>query len=163
MVGVTSPNDIDNYMAIMGMPYGGYHFLSSLPDSDHSQYFTYKVTDRRAVREVAIKHGRPVATVRIFIEGHLVENIGKPITNTLIQKVENINELAAKKNIVDLIKRTQKNQADIFAFGEEVRGRHPSFWKEHVRTIEKWRKIYEDMPIDVKVVIKIRRIGTKDN
>lgn len=162
MVGVTTSRDIDNYMAVMGVPFGGYDFLSQLSDSNQPDYYTYEVTDRWATRDVTIINGRPKATVRIFIEGKLVEAGEELVTQALIETMQKNNERLAKKNITALIKQTQKSQADIFAFGEIVRGKLPDYWNKQVGTVERWRKMYAEMPVDVRVRITFRQIGAKD-
>ncbi|MDF2725946.1 MAG: spore gernimation protein GerC [Paenibacillus sp.] len=60
-----------------------------------------------------------------------------------------------------LIKQTQEKGADIFGFGEYVRAKEPKFWNEHVKTKEGWQVMYKDVPIEVNLKVKIRRIGMK--
>lgn len=163
MVGATKAREIDYYMGIMGIPYGGYPFLSPLPESGKDGYYTLDVTDRRAIRKIEIKNGRPHVTLRIFIEGNIGEIAGEPLTESLMRKMEKQNEAEGERNVLALIKRTQKQRSDIFAFGEYVRGKFPKYWNEHVRTIDRWREIYKELPVEIKVKLKIRRIGAKDN
>lgn len=162
MVGVTEPIQIDHFMGIMGLDPGGYSVLLPVPDGGDSAYYIFTKTDRKARRKLTLKNGRPHITVDILIEGDVGEKVGKPLTENLIRKMEKQIEKLAQDSYYQLMKQTQKQRSDIFAFGESVRGKLPGYWNTNVQTSEKWREIYEDLPVELKVKIKIRRVGMKE-
>lgn len=108
-----------------------------------------------------VKNGKPEADVEIRLEANVGEVECKGLdltqTNTIYEmearSAEKIKEFAEKT-----IKKAQKKyKADIFGFGEAIRRADPKFWKQ----IEKnWDQEFPDLPVNVKVDLKIRRTGT---
>lgn len=163
MVGVTEPLQIGYFMGIMGMDPGGYSVLQRVPVRQKSAYYVYTTKNRKAKRFVELKNGRPHFTVKVYIEGDVSEIVDRPLTESLIRKMEKQLERSAKEGFEQLVNQTQKKQSDIFAFGEYVRGKLPAYWNEHIQTEERWREMYRDVPVNFELAVKIRRVGAKEN
>ena len=78
-----------------------------------------------------------------------------------IYELESRAEQATKQLVEAAIKTAQKKyKVDIFGFGEAIHRADPKVWKE----IEKdWDQEFQDLSVQVKVDVKIRRIGTVGN
>lgn len=74
-----------------------------------------------------------------------------------ILKVKALTEKKIKDDILKLIKKMQlEYSADIFGFGEHIKGSMPDVWKK----IEPdWDSIYKDLQVDVDVDVHIRGTG----
>lgn len=72
-------------------------------------------------------------------------------------EMKNLFEEQLKGDIVKLVDKTQNEfNADIFGFGEVVKGDMPSLWKE----IEgNWNSIYKDLDVDINIDISIKNTG----
>lgn len=62
---------------------------------------------------------------------------------------------------MNLIKKTQTKESDIFGFGEYVRAKEPRFWNKQIRTTKAWQDMYKDVTFDFSVSVRMRRIGMK--
>lgn len=74
-----------------------------------------------------------------------------------ILNIKRLAEKKVKKDILDLVRKTQKEDSlDIFGFGENIKRNMPSLWKE----IEyNWESIYKDLKVDIKADVKIKSSG----
>lgn len=162
MVGVTKPFEIAAYMGVKGMNPAGYRSFVRVDDTTNvvDLYATY----RHSQTEVEIRDGLPHFRVHAFIEVNLEEKSNEKtlvITPELIEKIERQDEKAAVKFYKGLIKQTQEKGADIFGFGEYVRGKEPRFWNQKVKTKKQWQEMYKKVTVDLTVDIEIRRVGMK--
>ncbi|KRE54454.1 Ger(x)C family spore germination protein [Paenibacillus sp. Soil522] len=120
-----------------------------------------EVIRSKAAMKGKVKNGKPEADVEIRIEANVGEveckNLDLTQTNT-IYEMEARAEQKVKEFAEKTIKKAQKKyKADIFGFGEAIRRTDPKFWK----TVEKnWDQEFTDLPVNVKVDVKIRRTGT---
>ncbi|USK32041.1 Ger(x)C family spore germination protein [Bacillus sp. F19] len=110
-----------------------------------------------------VKNGKP----EIDIEFHREYNVGEVECNIdltkpeIIKKLEKIEEQRAKKMFEQSIKQVQEEfEVDIFGFGEAVHRAEPKAWKKLKKS---WEKEFEELPVNIKVDVKIRRIGTVGN
>ncbi|MEV5028303.1 Ger(x)C family spore germination protein [Paenibacillus sp. LPE1-1-1.1] len=110
-----------------------------------------------------VKNGKPQIDIEIKTE----ENVGEvecEIDLTNRETIDMLEKSAEKKVtaiILDSIHKTQKRlKVDIFGFGEAIRRSNPAAWK----TLKQdWEEQFLNLEINVKVDVKIRRIGTVSN
>lgn len=120
-----------------------------------------EVIRSKALMKGKVKNGKPEADVEIRIESNVGEvqckNLDLTQTST-IYELEAKSEQKIKEFAEKTIKKAQKKyKSDIFGFGEAIRREEPKFWK----TVEKnWDQEFANLPVNVKVDIRIRRIGT---
>ncbi|WP_079412323.1 Ger(x)C family spore germination protein [Paenibacillus ferrarius] len=161
MKGTTTPLEIGHFLAMKQINPGGYSVMEQFPGSDTSIFF--QSTHRKAKITTSIQDGKVHATVVCLIEGDLREKsnenltISKETLKQLEQKIEKDGKVSFEK----LIQQTQSDGSDIFGFGENVRAFQPAYWNREIKSKEKWEDMYKDIAVDVKLHIKIRRIGTK--
>lgn len=105
--------------------------------------------------------GKPHIYMDIRAEGNVGEvgcghlDLTKPET---IYGLENEVNQRIKDSIETSIKKVQEEvKADIFGFGEAIRRSHPQAWKE---LKQDWDQEFQDLPVTVKVDVRIRRVGT---
>lgn len=160
MVGTTTPLEIGNYMAMKAINPGGYSAMTQVPGKPGAVLFLSR--SRTSKMNVDIKNGLPSVSIKVHIEGEVQEKsnnqfqVEKP---DIIAKIEEQVGKNAEEAFLKLIKRTQKQESDIFGIGEYVRGQHSAYWNKHIRTKEKWQKMYKDIPVEMDVSISIRRVG----
>lgn len=76
-----------------------------------------------------------------------------------LEEVElKVNDLA-NQVFNEEIKSWQEKGADLLGIGARVRAFHSKYWHQEVETEERWREIYKEMDIQVKVDFKIERTG----
>lgn len=81
--------------------------------------------------------------------------------NATIRNIETKTEEDIKSKIEAALKKAQKEfESDVFGFGEVIHQEAPKFWK---RNAENWDDEFVDLPVNVNVDVKIRRIGTVGN
>lgn len=162
MVGVTKPLEIAGYLAVKGINPAGYRVFVQLDGADEAVMTT--ATHRRSKISVQIKDDVPHFTIDIGIElnleGKVSENV--QIDNpAVMQMIENKQEEASVIFYSNIIKKSQEKGSDYFGFGEIVRAKKPQYWNKRIKTAEGWRNMYKDCTFDVKVSMKLRRIGMK--
>jgi spore germination protein KC len=110
-----------------------------------------------------VKNGKPEIDIEFQREYNVGEveckiDLTKPET---IDKLEKIEEQRATKMFEQSIKQVQEEfEVDIFGFGEAVHRADPKAWK---KLSKNWDKEFEELPVNIKVEAKIRRIGTVGN
>lgn len=114
-------------------------------------------------REVYIRDGQILASVRIRAEGDLAESmetlpVGEKETVAFLEKQA---ALEIRRLVEAALHRAQHElRADIFGFGELVGKRHPRQW----RVLEKkWPETFTALPVQVEVEARIRRTGLIGN
>ncbi|MBL0386219.1 Ger(x)C family spore germination protein [Tumebacillus sp. ITR2] len=160
MVGIAKPLEIGFFMAVQGLNPGGY--MASVPVPGSNESVMVRAEHRKSKIKVDLQNGRPHVTVNVYYEAGLDEKSSSNLqvdNSEILQKIEESASQGAKKAIVSLIKQTQEDEADIFGFGEQVRGKESKYWDENIQTQEKWCRMYKDIPVDVTVSSKIRRVG----
>lgn len=111
-----------------------------------------------------VEKGNPKGTVEIKAEGNVGDvgcknlDLTKPET---IDELEKKTEQEIKKLIETTIMRAQEEfEVDSFGFGEAIHRSNPDYWK---KVKKEWDKKFTDMPVEVKVTMEIRGMGTIGN
>jgi spore germination protein KC len=162
MVGVTKPLEIAGYLAVKGINPAGYRVFIQLDGSEETVMTT--ATHRRSKISVQIKDNVPHFTIDIDVELNLEGKVSEDIqidNPAVMQMIENKQEEASVKFYSDIIKKSQEKGSDYFGFGEYVRAKKPQYWNKRIKTAEAWSKMYKDCTFEVKVSMKVRRIGMK--
>ncbi|WP_232730003.1 Ger(x)C family spore germination protein [Paenibacillus phocaensis] len=161
LVGTCSAIEIGGYMAIKGFNPGGYSVLLPIPGQG---YVVVKITERHATTDVRIEEGKPHVYLNMHVEGLLDEHYDSGQDMNSEQEIDRIEEVFDQKAtavIQKLLKQTQRDQSDIFGFGEYVRALHPGFWKRNIHEKRDWERMYADLPLSIHMNITIRRTGLK--
>lgn len=162
MVGVTKPLEIAGYLAVKGINPAGYRVFIQLDGA--SETVMTNATHRSSTIKVQIKDNIPVFTIVISVELNLEGKMSDEVkinNPATLKAIEQKQEEVSVKFYSDIIKKTQAKGSDIFGFGEYVRAKKPRFWNKHVKNVEGWRAMYKDCQFEVKVLMKVRRIGMK--
>ncbi|MCM3316660.1 Ger(x)C family spore germination protein [Rummeliibacillus stabekisii] len=69
--------------------------------------------------------------------------------------LENFIKERVEKDITSMFKKCQEASSDVLGIGEDIRAYHPQLWKEG-----KWKEIYKNIKIEVKLNVKIIRSGS---
>lgn len=161
LVGHTKPYQITYLNGLIEHNPGGSTAVIRISDK---QTLQFQSTKRKSDYRVTLKEGKPHFDVIVEINGIIT---GKNIDRIDLNKnstIKNIENIAGKSFSVEhekLIKETQEKQSDIFGFGEYVRADLSDYWDKEIKTSKKWREIYKDLSVDVKVKVKIEGIGLK--
>lgn len=162
MKGVTKPFEIAAFMSIKGLNPAGYRGFVPVDGRDGA--VNLNATYRKSKIEAEIRNGRPHISVSVQLEVDLEEKTNERIlidNPDIIRKIERADQQAAGKMYRAFIDKMKEEGSDIFGFGEYIRAKEPRYWDRNIKTKEKWREIYKDIPVDVSVKIHIRRIGMK--
>ncbi|GED17733.1 Ger(x)C family spore germination protein [Aneurinibacillus migulanus] len=110
-----------------------------------------------------VKNGKPKVEVKIQTEANVAEvecgHLDLKKTKT-IYDLETKLEKEVKDHCEASIRKAKKLGTDIFGFGEAVHRGAPRYWKKNKKH---WDKNFIDLPVEIKVEAKIRRIGTIGN
>ncbi|MGO4111576.1 Ger(x)C family spore germination protein [Paenibacillus sp. YAF4_2] len=162
MVGVTKPLEIAGYLAVKGINPAGYRVFIQLDGPDHA--IMTNATHRRSKIIVQIKDDVPHFTIDIAIELNVEGKVSEEVKiddPAVLKMIEDKQTEASVKFYSDVIKKSQEKGSDYFGFGEYVRAKKPQYWNKRIKTADGWRKMYKDCTFDVKVSMKVRRIGMK--
>lgn len=125
--------------------------------------FSVEVIRSETIVKAKLAGGAPAIDVNIRTEGNVGEvacHIDLTKANT-IETLETIGEKTIKEFIEATIKRVQKQyKVDIFGFGEAFHRAEPKAWK---KIGKKWDAQFADLPVNVNVDFRIRRLGTINN
>jgi spore germination protein KC len=104
--------------------------------------------------------GKPEVNVNLQLENNVADvecDIDLTSTET-ISKLEKIAEKKVKDGLVKTITKAQKKlKSDLFGFGEALHRSDPKEWK---KIESNWEREFADLPVNVTVDVKIRRLGT---
>lgn len=162
LVGTTSPIEIGGFMAAKGMDPGGYSVLVNVPQMG---FVMVKTQERHTNMKVEIQNGIPKAYLNIKLEGMISEHFGSASEIDSPDKLDLVEKIFAEdgiKIVNKLIRDTQTKHSDILGIGEIVRARQPAYWNQHVHEKRDWEKIYSGIPVEVRLHMKIRRVGLKN-
>lgn len=162
LAGQTAPIEIGGFMAIQGIDPGGYSTLFKT----HKLGMVMTKTNERFTRtRSSIKEGKPHLTYQIFLEGDLDEHYDSEIpvnSSGKLQDIERDFEEQIQSVLTGLVMKTQKDHSDIFGMGEIIRSHHPAYWKQHIHEKSDWESLYSSIVVDIKLSLKLRRVGLKD-
>ncbi|QQK76280.1 Ger(x)C family spore germination protein [Salicibibacter cibarius] len=160
MIGHIEPLQVGYFMAVTDYPIGGNEGFVPIPGTD--KHITRETLLRQGKIKTEIKEGKPYARVKIRYEETVIE--GDPDINLndsqLIEKIEEEGGKIATDHVEHLIQTMQKEQSDIFGFGEYIRAKHPGYWNREIRTKDNWHEEFQNLDVDVDVMFNIRRVET---
>ncbi|WP_156411048.1 Ger(x)C family spore germination protein, partial [Paenibacillus sp. Soil787] len=110
-----------------------------------------------------LENGKPRIDANIRIEANVggVECYIDLTKTKTIDELEKITEQKVQGFIEETIKKVQKKyKVDIFGFGEVIHRSEPNYWK---KVKSEWDQVFVNLPVDVNVDVKIRRLGTVSN
>jgi spore germination protein KC len=123
-----------------------------------------EVIRTKADLKAKVENGSPKGTIEIKVEGNVGDIQCKKLD---LMKTKTIDDLEKKSNkevkklIESSIKSVQEEfKVDVFGFGEAIHRSNPDYWK---KVKKEWDEEFIDMPVEVKVDVKIRRIGKIGN
>jgi spore germination protein KC len=161
MVGVTTPFQIMAVMQILGENPAGY----SVPYHVGNGTVILSAFRRLARIHTRIENGVPTAKVSMHIDTNVTESDDSSVD---LQDPKVIQELVREINrniaqgCLQLIQETQKNHADIFGFGENIRAKNPQYWQSKVKNKAGWEQIYPSLKVQIEVSSRVHRMGMKD-
>ncbi|RNB86802.1 Ger(x)C family spore germination protein [Brevibacillus nitrificans] len=110
-----------------------------------------------------VEKGKP----RVEVKSRIEANVGEMACHLDLTKTSSIAEIEkiASKRVQDLMKQTvskvqKQYKVDIFGFGEAVHRANAAAWKAWKKD---WDVQFAKLPVDYKVEVKIRRLGTVSN
>jgi spore germination protein KC len=110
-----------------------------------------------------VNNGKPAIDLTVRVE----QNIGEVACTIDLNKVEMLDLLERQSEekikgfIAKTIQNTQKEfGADIFGFGEAIHRDEPKAWE---KLQSSWNTIFPELPVQVRVEVKIKRTGTQSN
>ncbi|MDQ8735188.1 Ger(x)C family spore germination protein [Paenibacillus sp. LHD-38] len=110
-----------------------------------------------------LENGKPSIEANLRIEANVGE-VACRIDLTKTPTIEEIEQLANQRlqNFIEAsIKKIQKKyKADIFGFGQAIHRSEPKLWK---KIGKEWDAYFVKLPVNVKVDVNIRRLGTVNN
>lgn len=124
---------------------------------------TFKALRTTTKRKAKIVNGKPVINIDI----KNVSSIGAVECNIKIGSMKVLKELESdsEERLIELMQKSinsvrRKFHVDIFGFGQEVYHADPKLFK----TMESdWDKHFEDLDIEYKANVQIKRVGTLDD
>lgn len=163
MVDTTLPEEIGIFMAIQGMDPGGYSPLFPVPGIGIVMLST---KERYSKIHSTIKNGKPHLSYNIHLEADLDEhyNTDHPIDSTKkLREIEQALDKEVHENMIELIRKTQKEHSDIWGMGEMIRAHHPNYWNKHIHSKADWEELYSSVTFDIHLHMYIRRVGLKES
>ncbi|MFF2091373.1 Ger(x)C family spore germination protein [Paenibacillus sp. NPDC058174] len=120
---------------------------------------TFQIVSSHAAIHVNYKEGKPVFDVLLKTEQDVRDvgcefDISKPDNLHLLEQLGN---KRYEKLLENSIRKAQKElKVDIYGFGDVLHRAYPKKW----RVIKDWNKTFENVEINVRALVTIRRIGT---
>ncbi|RID85345.1 Ger(x)C family spore germination protein [Peribacillus asahii] len=122
----------------------------------------YEVLRQKTKVSANMKNGQPKISIHVDAEGDIGE-VMVPVDLTdpsVLLNIEKTVEKKIQKEINDAIQRAQKNQTDIFGFGEAVHRSDPKAWK---KLKQDWNNVhFPQLKADVTVEAFVRRTGLRN-
>lgn len=110
-----------------------------------------------------VEKGKPNIEVELQAEGNVADvacHIDLTKTKSIYELEKRVEQDIKRKIEAALNKAQKKLKTDIFGFGEAIRRADPKAWKEMKKD---WDQEFVDLSVNVKVDVKIRRVGTVGN
>ncbi|GIN72054.1 hypothetical protein J14TS2_25290 [Bacillus sp. J14TS2] len=164
MKGTIEPIEIGQFMGILGEKQGGYGVFINVPGTDDK--VLVRAIRRYSRMKVSIKDGKPKIRIKIRYENEIDEDAKSDVNLAsidLIKKIEKQTNKATTASLKKLIRKMQREESDIFGFGEHVRAKQPAYWKKHIKTKENWRQVFKEVDFDIEVDTEIQQSGIKSN
>lgn len=122
-----------------------------------------EVLDFKTKLKGNVKNGNPEVDINVKIVGNIgaIEcpiDISKPES---IEALEKIYEKEVEETINNSITSVQeKYEADIFGFGDAIYRSNPKEWES---LKNQWNQHFTELPVTIKVDVKLRKTGTVNN
>lgn len=107
--------------------------------------------------------GKPSILIRLYAEGDVAEvscDIDLQNPDTIIKLSEQVNEEFVKLIYSPIRKAQQELKIDFLGFGNVFRKSYPKEWEQWKTN---WNEMFTEMPVQVEIDYRIRRIGTITN
>lgn len=112
----------------------------------------------------SVKNETPKVTISVQSEANVADVECSKVDlekKTTIFDLEKKTEEDIKSKIEEALKKAQKDfETDLFGLGEAIHQEYPKYWKNKKNN---WDEEFADLPVNVNVDVKIRRIGTVGN
>ncbi|USK69773.1 Ger(x)C family spore germination protein [Peribacillus asahii] len=122
----------------------------------------YQVLRQKTKVSANVKNGQLKISIHVRAEGDIGE-VTVPVDLTdpsVLLNIEKALKKEIQKEIHNAIQRAQKEQSDIFGFGEAVHRSDPKAWK---KLKQDWNNVYfPELKVDVKVEAFVRRTGLRN-
>ncbi|EHS59721.1 Ger(x)C family spore germination protein [Paenibacillus kribbensis] len=123
---------------------------------------TIEIIRTQATIKGAVNRGEPRINIKLQVEANVgeVECIGLDLTKvSTIYDIEKRGEEKLEETMRAAVRKAQKSyKSDIFGFGEAIRRANPKAWNTLKNN---WsREYFADLPVNIKVNFKLRRLGT---
>lgn len=120
------------------------------PKENGNLYSVKKTLEKRRIK-TDYADGRPIIRIQLDLKAELQYQYHmEPISYEEIKKLEQEISQQVKKDILEIIERTQKEfECDIFRFGMYFRADHPDIYKQI-----KWKEEYPKA--DIRVIVKTK-------
>lgn len=161
MAGKTKPYQIAYFNGLTGQNPGGAALVVKLSEDESVMV---QSTKRKAKYKASLKKGKPHFDIDVEIRGIVREKNKQQLKlddQKIVRKIEQTSGEMLEKEMLKLINETQEKKADIFGFGEYVRGDLAQYWNHEIKTSEKWKEIYQEMSVDINAKVNIQRVGMK--
>ncbi|MFP7296714.1 Ger(x)C family spore germination protein [Neobacillus niacini] len=161
MAGKTKPYQIALFNGLTGQNPGGASLVVKLSKDESVMV---QSTKRKVNYNASLKNGKPHFDINVEIWGVIREKNRQELkldNQKMVRKIEQVSGKMLEKEMLKLIKETQVKKADIFGFGEYVRGDLASYWDQEVKTSEKWKEIYQNIDVNIRAKVHIQRVGMK--
>ncbi len=162
MVDWIPPEEIELFLEITGKKTGGSTITS--PIQGIPGLVTLHIFHRKSKITTDIRGGLPHVKVQVLVEGTVGEKFQEPFKirdSGQLREIEQTMKKTMTKQMLKLIRKTQRDKADIFGFGEYVRAKNAGYWNRHIDTEKKWTNTYPHIQVDIELKVKIRRVGLK--
>ena len=171
MVGTIAGRDLTSYLELLGLRPGDDRVFVPSPYNPQESIAIRVFT--RGSRIVPQWTGDELrATIKLRMEGNVEAKTGAAELqrSDVLLDVQRQATQTLQRQIQRLLARTQRDGTDIIGVGEHVRAKLPGVWRaieevaeeRGVRVKEVWHRVYAQMPIDVEVRFRIRRIGMEN-
>jgi spore germination protein KC len=158
MVGRTTPIEIGTYMALKQKHSGGYTIAVSLDEKE--DVFMVKSNLRNSKIKVDVKDGKPRASIDVSIDAIIEEKVNnRNLEEDILRKVEEKAREKVEQLGNQLLAKLQEASADVLGIGARIKALYSDFWNKEIKNSEKWREVYKDMEIKLKVKYHIERTG----
>ncbi|MDR7001880.1 Ger(x)C family spore germination protein [Neobacillus niacini] len=131
-------------------------------DPKSKEMFVYEFRKMKSKIKPKVTRGQISFTVDIETEGKLREDWvdpGNAFKTDFLKRVEQATEIAIKKAAKRALLKTQKElKEDVVGFDKRLSIEYPREWK---MVKGNWSERFSEIPVNVKVRVKIREFGTK--
>lgn len=118
----------------------------------------FQVQTNSASTDVKLEGGRVHATIRVHVEGQLIEAMGGVdfTTPRAWRQLEALQAEAVKKAVEAAVQRAQDWHTDVFGIGSLVSRRYPRQWAEME---DDWPQLFAEAQIEVAVRSRLTQTG----